>query len=318
MRLRAVTVFARLLVAVAAVAVVAGLGVGWAVSSAFTDGVATLPGDTLSGLTDRPAEEPGDPLTILLIGSDERTGEDAGSGITGRRADTIMVLRVAADDSRIDVVSIPRDSWVPLPGHGAAKANASLAYGGVPMTAGLVEGLTGWRLDHVVLVDFTAVREITTHLGGVTVQNPVETTDPRTGTTFAQGRITIAGEDALTWVRQRHGLDRGDLDRIDRQQQLLQAVVDELLTPDTLADPTKLRLVLAALGSHVTLDADLTGPRLPRTAARIADVPADQRHFHTAKTDGSARSADGQEYLVLDEQDLLALCADITAGKEPA
>ena len=318
MKLRAVTVFLRLLLAVGAAVVVAGLGIGWLVSSAFTDGVATLPGNTLEGLTDRPAEEPGNPLTVLLVGSDSREGEEASGGVSGQRADTIMVMRVAADGGRVDVVSIPRDSWVELPGRGQAKANASLAYGGVPMTTGLVETLTGWRVDHVVLVDFTAVREITTQLGGVTVQNPFESTDPLSGVTFAQGEITVAGDDALTWARQRYGLARGDLDRIDRQQQLLKGIVDKLLTPETIGDPAKLRLVLAALGTHVTIDAGLAGAELPKVAAKIAAVPEDQRHFHTAKTNGSARSADGQDYLILDKDNLLAVCSEITAGREPA
>ncbi len=311
------SVFLKLLLVVGAVAVVAGVGVGWVVTTAFTGGVATLPADALDTLVDRPAEEPGDPLTLLLIGTDSRAGEDDGSGVRGQRADSLMVMRVAPDRSRVDVVSIPRDSWVDLPGRGQAKANAALAFGGVPMTTQVVEGLTGWRVDHVVVVDFTAVREITTQLGGVTVQNPAASTDPRTGRTFAAGALRLAGDDALTYVRQRHGLPGGDLDRIVRQQKLLKGIADELLTSQTLTDPNRLRLVLAALGGHVTIDAGLAGPGLPRVASAAAAVPVDSRHFYTAPVSGSGRSADGQAYLELDRATLAFACAEIAAGRTP-
>ncbi|WP_158075688.1 LCP family protein [Actinokineospora bangkokensis] len=317
MKVRAVGVFARVLLAVGALAVVAALALGWVLTSAFTGGLATLPGGSLDGLANRPAEEPGDPLTVLLIGTDSRADEPEDGGVTGQRADAMMVLRVAPDSSRADLISLPRDSWVDLPGHGQAKANAALALGGVPLTTQLVETLTGWRVDHVAVVDFTAVREITTQLGGVEVDNYTNAPDPRTGRGFPAGKLTLAGDDALEFVRQRYGLPNGDLDRIDRQQQLIKGIVAKTLTGDTLANPNRLRLILSALGTHATVDADLAGPAFNRVAAQIAAVPGTARTFYTAPTLGPGRSPDGQSYLVLDTTALKAACADIAAGRTP-
>ncbi|HYS40054.1 MAG TPA: LCP family protein [Pseudonocardiaceae bacterium] len=190
-------------------------GLLWNVTNSVTRSVHTVP---VAALPPAPATTAGRPMTVLLLGSDLRVGTDATDGVAGQRADAIMLVRFSPDRSRIDVLSIPRDSWVTIPGKGTAKINASLA-GGPSLVVQTVHALTGIQIDHVMMMDFGGVRDLTTALGGVTVINERATTDPRNGAHFDAGPLTLSGNRALAFVRQRYGLPNGDFDRIAHQQQ---------------------------------------------------------------------------------------------------
>ena len=175
-------------------------------------------------------------LNILLIGSDTReTTEDlvaaGGEDVPGARSDTTILLHLSADRSRAVAVSIPRDSWVPVPScttaDGGASApvttkfNAAFETGGPACTIQTVESLNV-RIDHFVVIDFAGFTNMVGALGGVDVCVPEETTDSASGLDLPAGRSTIDGDQALAFVRARKGIgDGSDLGRIDRQQAFL-------------------------------------------------------------------------------------------------
>ncbi|WP_290056352.1 LCP family protein [Amycolatopsis solani] len=293
---------------------------GWHLQRVVTDGLGRLPGDVFAGLPSRPAPAapaPGEakpPVTVMLLGSDRREGPDVGGGVTGERADSILLAHFAAGHRKLEVLSVPRDAWVPIPGHGSAKINASLSLGGVGLVVRTVEDLTGVRIDHVVVADFAGVRRLTTELGGVPVDNPVASTDPQTRTHFDAGPIVLEGDRALTFVRQRYGLPHGDLDRIGRQHLLLSALGRDVAAKG-LTDPDLLSRVFGVVHDTVSADAGLTPDRFRELFLDVATLPPNAVSFHTAPVSGSGRAPDGQAYLTLDRPRLAAAADALRAGR---
>jgi LCP family protein required for cell wall assembly len=147
------------------------------------------------------------------MGSDSR---DVGNG----RSDVLMVMHRAADRKCAHMISCPRDMYVPIPGHGRNKINA--AFGGPALTVRTLEGLLNSRMDHVALIDFEGFINLTEELGGVTVYNKYASNSG--GYKFPVGDVSLRGEQALAYVRERKQLPRGDLDRAERQRAVLQAI----------------------------------------------------------------------------------------------
>ena len=125
-------------------------------------------------------------MNILLLGSDSRgdpwTWPKQGAA-SNQRSDTMMWVHIPADRKNIFLMSIMRDTWVDIPGHGEAKINAAMAFGGVPLVVQTLEGLFNNRIDHVAIVDFEGFKAITDALGGVEVDVPIPFTSAFTATT---------------------------------------------------------------------------------------------------------------------------------------
>src|SRR5690606_3044864 len=124
-------------------------------------------------------------------------GTGDGDELRGR-ADTIMVVHVPADHETVQVMSIMRDNWVPIPGRGEAKVNAAMAWGGMPLMVETVESLIDTRIDHVAVIDFESFKGLTEAVGGVTVDNP-RSFRAVSGQRFEEGEITLIGDDALAF-----------------------------------------------------------------------------------------------------------------------
>src|SRR5699024_8734094 len=165
-------------------------GLVWAALSKLADFEtieSAFPDEALRPEVSEPAEGEDDPsMNIQLLGSDSRT-------ITttpvlddiGNRADTIIIAHDPSERSTVHIIPIVRDSWLEIPGHGHAKINAAMAYGGVPLMVQTVEGLIDQRIDHVAVVDFNGFQNMTDALGGVEINNPRSFSV--SGTQFAQG-----------------------------------------------------------------------------------------------------------------------------------
>ena len=174
------------------------------------------------------------PQLTIVLGSDSR-----GAG-TSQRSDSIILARTDPGSGLVSLLSIPRDLWVPIPGHGSAKINAAYAWGGPPLLIRTVDRLTGLSVNHVVLVDFTGFKDLIDSLGGITLYNPykVFSSQPFDGLYwhFAKGVIHLDGRHALAYARIRHTTNPRDSDitREERQQRVIAALEHKLVSVSTL------------------------------------------------------------------------------------
>ncbi|WP_234402096.1 LCP family protein, partial [Thermobifida halotolerans] len=236
--------------------------------------------DVFAGLLeeDRPASGPQGALNFLVIGSDDRSGIDPeersalGVGnVGGRRSDTMMLVHLNNERDHITVVGIPRDSWVQIPGHGPHKINAAYSLGGPSLAVRTVESTTGVRIDHYVEVDFSGFVDVVDALGGITVCLPEAIHDDKANLSLEAGTHEVDGPQALAFARTRKSA-HGDLDRIDRQQQVLAALLDKALSSQTLSDPSRFaRFLETALGS-VTVDEALDTAALNQLGAQLRSI----------------------------------------------
>jgi LCP family protein required for cell wall assembly len=257
--------------------------------------------------TDRPAghrpaapidAKAGQALTFLVLGSDSRAGaNNDSSGITGMRADTTMLVHVSADRSRLEVVSIPRDTLVDIPpctlpggqqtrAETGAMINSAFSLGGQTGDVGAaaacsirtVEKLTGAYVDDFVVVDFAGFKNVVDALGGVPMYVPQAIDDKLADVKLAAGCQVLDGHDALGFARVRKSLGNGsDISRIGRQQELVGAIAREALGKNLLTDLPSLYRFLDA-----TTKTLVTGPEIGQisTMAGLARslrgiVPAD-------------------------------------------
>ncbi|NEK84268.1 LCP family protein [Blastococcus saxobsidens] len=225
-----------------------------------------------------------DPVTFLLVGSDTRAELEPGELPDGR-SDAIMLARFSADRQHAQVISIPRDSWVNIPGRGMNKINAAYAFGGPTLLIQTVEELTGVRIDHYAAIDFDGLIQVTDDLGGVDVV--VAETTSWGPYTFEAGTNHLNGEQARWYLGQRYGLQGGDFDRVRRQQQYLQAMFGKLFSSDTFTDPPRLDSALLAVTSAVTLDDTLGNTELVGLAYSLRNLTPDSIEFFTAPVLGT-------------------------------
>src|SRR5680860_482838 len=215
-------------------------------------------------------------VNILLMGSDDRSGDNGviGGEEAGKRNDTTLIMHIAADRSRIDVVSIPRDTVVRISdcdrSDGTSQRgwtglfNIAFANGsengsnadGAACTIKTVESLTDIFIDHFVVVDFVGFRDMVDAVGGVPMCIPNAVRDDYSGTNLAAGPQVLNGTQSLAFARMRHGngLSGSDLDRIDRQQELLKNLASKVLSAEMLYRPQDLTNFVKAVAGSMTMD----------------------------------------------------------------
>lgn len=246
-----------------------------------------------------------DTLNYLLLGTDAADGG-------GSRSDVMILAHVTPARDRVYLISFPRDLWVSIPGHGQAKINAAYAYGGGTLAAETVRDLAGVPLDHVARIDFAGFVALTRTLGGVTVNNRVASSAGNH--CWPAGEITIAGDEALAYVRQRYGLPGGDLDRAERQRGVVSAVVAKLASPQILANPVTFSQVLSQLGPYVKVDSGLTNDVVFSTATSLRLASPDGIRSLQVPVAGLGRSDDGQSIVLMDAEGLDELGDALRAG----
>jgi LCP family protein required for cell wall assembly len=236
---------------------------------------------------------PPDPhaMNILVIGSDSRAGVNRkfGAEITGQRSDTIMVLHIAPDAHQVVVLSIPRDSVVPIlscsaePGFGGQAAqpspnieqiNATFAYGGPGCLWKTVEETTGIHLNDFIELTFTGFEHVINDLGGVSVCLPVAVHDQLSGLDLNAGRHHIDGAQALAFWRVRYIGEGSDLERIQRDQFLMASLLQGIERSGLTHDPLKMLSVINDVTSHgyIATDTGLTPGRLFKIAEQLRSI----------------------------------------------
>jgi LCP family protein required for cell wall assembly len=177
----------------------------------------------------------------LLIGSDSRAGlseeqkKDLATGdAAGSRTDTIMLVHTGSSGTAL--ISLPRDSFVPIPGHGRNKLNAAFSLGGARLLTETVEQATGLRIDHFAQIGFGGFAEMVNAVGGVRICIPSPINDPKAGLNVRAGCQKLDGAQALGYVRTR-ATANADLDRVQHQRQFLAALVSQSARPTVLLNP---------------------------------------------------------------------------------
>ena len=236
-----------------------------------------------------------DATTVLLAGVDNGSQDLREVLASGEwspgvfRSDAIMVLHIPADRGKATLVSIPRDSWVPVDGYGDQKINAAFSYGGPSLLAQTVEQVGDVRLDHVMVVDCAGFRGITEVVGNVELGG--EELDP---------------EEALAYVRERKSLPNGDFDRVERQQEYLLSVMSSLRDQNVLANPVSLTRTVNSLDEFVSVDATLSNRELVDLGWSSRRLSPSQVDTITAPNDGTGMVGD-QSIVRLDVAETRAL-----------
>ncbi|MFE4952268.1 LCP family protein [Leifsonia sp. NPDC056665] len=293
-------VTAAILVVVLPVTLLGGylLWLGWS----FDDTVERIP-NAFPDESGRPAAVAG-AANILLIGSDSRSGlhDPLSGGATGERSDTLMLVHIPADRSGIVFVSLMRDLWVPIPGHGENKINAAYSWGGVPLTVQTVEGLLGARIDHVAVVDFGGFGDLSTALGGVKVwSDQAFTSKNMPGYSFQKGENRLEGSAALAFVRERYSFPDADYQRVRNQQAFVRGMLQGFISAQTLTDPGRTESAITTLARYVAVDEGLTASAAASLALGFHGLTPDAIHTLTLPTAGTGTSPGGQSIVRVDE-----------------
>ncbi|TLP75326.1 LCP family protein [Nesterenkonia sphaerica] len=258
--------------------------------------------DDSVGLDEAERPEDTDAINVLLLGTDAGGGsgedEDLPRVPGGGRSDTMMLVHIPESGDSIQVISIPRDLWVEIPGgYGWHKVNAGLALGGDQghwLARATVEDLLDVRIDHVTAVDLQGFVGLVEELGGVHVESTYgESFTTGDGYTFTPGEQFMDADQALSFVRHRSSFPDGDLQRIRNQHAFIRAVIQESASPSTLANPVQTNNMISTFASHLMADADLTATRAAALAWDAREATGDIT-FATLPTAGSGTSPDGQ------------------------
>jgi LCP family protein required for cell wall assembly len=334
---RRLAVAARLMAGVLSVVLVAGSGWGWYLirvaeaSVNRTDAIPTTGNSDVNGNT-----HAGQEMNMLLVGVDSRAGltaDQVDEYATGNpdglnNTDTMMLVHIPADGSAASFVSFPRDMYVAIPGQGRGKLNSAYSLGydsvdersteeekrsaGARLLIQTISSLSGLQIDHYAEINLLGFINLTQIVGGVDVDLCAASDDSVTGAHFDAGPQTLSGAQALLFVRQRHGVGErsSDFDRVARQQVFIAGMLRNVLSSNTLLDPTKQRQIVEQVGTSVTLDQGLD---IFTLAAQMQNVQPGSITFQTIPglTDGEV---DGTSVLRLPDAPVLTdFFANLTA-----
>ena len=310
-RRRPVRSFFRLVAVLLALAVVWFLGVP-AYAWSQVDRVDDTPGGK------RPAEQPGQ--TFLLVGSDSRAGlskaeqKKLGTGSTeGQRTDTVMLLHVPVGGKPV-LISIPRDSYVPIPGHGQNKINAAFAFGGAELLERTVEQSTGLRVDGYLEIGFGGFVNVIDALDGIRMCLPRAIEDADSHLDLPKGCQTLGGTDALGYVRMRKADPRGDLGRVERQREMLGAVAAKAASPASLLNPVRYWRLNNAAAQSIRVGEDTSLWKMGALGLGMRSVAAGDGLTLTMPVSDTDASTPAGSAVLWDEKKAAAMFADVARG----
>ncbi|MFN2494744.1 MAG: LCP family protein [Pseudonocardiaceae bacterium] len=285
--------------------------------------------DALDDYSGRVADTPG--TNWLIVGSDSRagltaeeaaelaTGDEAAAG--GQRTDTIMLLHIPAlgSGNAPALVSLPRDSAVPVPGRGRLKLNAAYAFGGPTLLVQTVETVTGVHVDHYAEIGFDGFAGMVDAIGGVQLCPAEPINDPLAGLDIPAGCQEFDGPQALGYVRTRHS-PRGDLDRVVRQQEFLGALIAKVAGPGVLLNPLRIVPLAVRAPQAVTVDNGDHVWHLARLGWAMRSLSGADAVTTTVPIAGFGQVADGSSGVLWDREkaselfDALAQDQPVPAG----
>ncbi|WP_211718569.1 LCP family protein [Nocardiopsis sp. MG754419] len=276
------------------------------------------------GWGDRPAQVEG-LHNILLLGTDERAGDDASyNELNGVRPDVLVVVSIDVDQGGVTMVNLPRDTMVEIPpcdpGEGGAgwsggvdQLNHAMTYGGMDCQGNAVETITGIHLDHMVLVDFAGFEHIVDSIGGIEMCVPEPIDDPKAHIRLDAGEQRLDGEQALGLARSRDSAANGsDLGRIENQQRMMGAILREVTSGDILSSPSNLVSFLDSVTDSLVTDNGLTIDKMTELAVAMREVDLGRMTMLTAPVEDY--QADNNK-VQLREPDAQHLFTSVAAGE---
>ena len=312
---RAIRIITSLSVAIVLVSSVSSFGLGQVSSS-----IARI--DVFNSLEDRP-EKTSKAENYLLVGSDTREGLTkqqirelrVGSTATaaGGRSDTMLIIHLSKARDRAYIISLPRDSLVVIPEHVSSsdketmiparkgKLNSAFSYGGAPLLIETIELATSIKIDHYVEVSFAGFAGIVDALGGIEVCTKVDIDDPKSHLVLSAGVHTLDGIEALKYVRTRDFDGRGDIGRMQRQQQFMSAVMRKATSTGTLLNPFKLKNFINASLASVKLDSGLAPDDLLTLAKQLKNLSSGNVRTLTVPLSNPNGRYDGLSVVIWDE-----------------
>lgn len=253
--------------------------------------------------TEGPVDDRKDRLQILVLGSDTRSGKNSQYGTADQssgygQSDVMMLVDISADNKNVNVISFPRDLLVDVPeckdqstnqqhpGRQDVMINSAMAEAGIGCAVDTVNKLTGLEVDHFMMADFNAVKELSTTVGGVDVCVSSAVYDPDSGLRLPKGTSQVQGDQALAFLRTRHAFaDGGDLGRIKAQQAFLGSLTRKLKSEGTLSNPQKVLGIADTMTKNLTVDTGLASvPALLTIADRLKNIDPAKVNFITVPT----------------------------------
>ena len=235
---------------------------------------------------------------ILLLGSDTRSGSEAAL-VSGSRADTIMLMHIPADGKGVYIISIMRDTWVNIPGYGAAKINAALNYGGISLQVATVENLVGVKIDHVAEIEFEGFKSLVNAIGGVDVQVPFAFTS--NVWTFTPGLMHLNGSGALSFVRERYSFADGDYQRVRNQRAFLRGLYNTMKAKGALSNVASFQSSIESLTDYMRVDSGLNAAQIAQIAAPVLTSGDTTMRMTTLPNAGPGWSYDGQSIVIVNQ-----------------
>lgn len=257
--------------------------------------------------------------TYLLTGSDSRAdGGIAADGTEGARTDTILLLHVP-ENGPTALISLPRDTYVEIPDHGASKLNAAFAWGQAPLLVRTVEGLTGLTVDHYAEIGMAGVGQVVDAVGGVHLCHDADVNDPDSGMVWTAGCHDVGGPEALAFARMRKADPKGDVGRAERQRQLVSAVMAKVQPSSLVWHPgQQVSLVDAGTGALTVSDGTNIVDMARLALAFRAATGADGITGTPPIADMDYRPGDVGSTVLLDPDQTPAFFAAIRDGSLPA
>jgi LCP family protein required for cell wall assembly len=242
-------------------------------------------------------------MQILILGSDTRDGKNSGYGTEDDskgygKSDVMMLMDISEDNKRVSVISFPRDLLVDIPqckdpetnqvypARSGVMINEAMAEAGIGCAVDTVNELTGLEIDHFMMADFNAVKELSNAVGGVEVCISDAVYDPDSRLRLPAGTSAVQGEMALAFLRTRHAFaDGGDLGRIKAQQGFLSSLTRKIKDDGTLSDPGKMLKIADVVTQNLTVDEGLASvPSLVTIGSRLKDIDISKVAFVAVPT----------------------------------
>ncbi len=267
---------------------------------------------------DRPGNQPG--TTFLLVGSDSREGltkaeqKKLGTGSTeGKRTDTIMILSIPPGGEPA-LISVPRDSYVPIPGNGTNKINAAYTFGGPELLVQTVEQNTGLRIDAYTEIGFGGFVNVIDALGGIEMCPPKAIKDKDSHLDLKKGCQNLDGANALGYVRMRKADPLGDLGRVKRQREMLAAIAQEAASPVTIVNPVRYWRLATASADAVAIGEDTSFWEMAKMADAMRRISGGQGISLSVPVSDPGASTPVGSAVLWDEKDAEAMFDDIARG----